>query len=151
MRRFSPHPPLGLSRLRRSWTGIIAACVPAGVVLTIVAVACSKDGSTGPGLCSGTCIAISNQSDLTVNEVYFRACTDANWGANRLSGTVILPDDDREWSVDAGCWDILARAASGDGLCSRLQNDVEVASGERHLTVFGNCTTARARMSMPFS
>jgi hypothetical protein len=151
MRGFFSFPPLGLSQFGRRWIGSIAACVPAGLVVVGLAVACSKDSTTGPGLCDGTCITVSNQSALSVDEVYFRSCTDATWGVNRLSGAVILQGDEREWSVTAGCWDILARGGTGSDLCSKLENDVQVSSGERHATVFAGCGNAQVRLGMPDS
>jgi hypothetical protein len=148
---FSSPPLLGLSRLRTHWMAIIAACVPAGLAIAVVAVACGGDSITGPGFCTGTCIAVSNQADVGVNEVYFRSCADADWGVNRLSGAIIRPDNEKEWPVDAGCWDILARSTLGSNACSKLENDVQVSSGERHVTAFGGCTNARARVGMPSS
>ena len=74
MRRYSSRTLL--SRLQRCSMGLTVACVPVGLVVALVAVACSSDGGTSPGGCTGTCL-VTNQSDLSVVHVYLRPCTNA--------------------------------------------------------------------------
>jgi hypothetical protein len=126
-----------LPRLRTCWMGITTACLTAVLAVALVAAACN--GGTGPESCNGTCLVVSNQSELSVIHVYVRPCTDAVWGEDRLSGGVIPSNDEREWSINPGCWDVLMQAIWAAHQCSNLENDVEITSDERHLSVFKGC------------
>jgi hypothetical protein len=110
-------------------------CVPAVLVGGLLYAACVIH-ATGPEACTSTCIVVNNQSTLPIRDVRFRRCTDAVWSGNRLVVRPhywLGPGDQEEWTVAAGCWDILVQGSNGGLVQTHFENDVEIRSGERHV------------------
>lgn len=60
--------------------------------------------STGPE--KNPEIIFRNRTASTYNAIYIAACANPTWGTNRLQGAVILPNADRAFEVEPGCWDV---------------------------------------------
>ena len=55
-------------------------------------------------------IIVENNASVSVFELYIAECDDDLWGDDELGTTeTISPGEDREFDVDAGCWDLRAR------------------------------------------
>jgi hypothetical protein len=106
--------------------------------LSALIVSCGDD-ATGPEPCEGTCLVINNTSDLTVDDVRFSACSDSDWGNDRLVGNTIAAGESWEWEVDPGCYDIRSTASTGDGTCSISHFGSDIAAGERHEVEYDGC------------
>ena len=76
-------------------------------IFVIAAATSGCDDITGSG---DATIIVQNNSSASVRELYIAECDAEVWGSDRL-GTeeTIAPGNDREFGVDAGCWDLRAR------------------------------------------
>ena len=106
--------------------------------LGLLLVSCGEDAS-GPEPCTGTCLVVSNVSDLRIEEVDFSLCSASDWGPNKLGTDEIGPGNSREWEVSPGCYDIRAIAKDGDGWCSNAEFGTQISDGERHVMQYDGC------------
>ena len=58
-------------------------------------------------------IIVQNNASAAVHELYLADCEDETWGADRLGSETIAPGNDREFRVDAGCYDLYAEFSDG--------------------------------------
>jgi len=112
-------------------------CAVACALVALLPVACGDDG--GPEVCTGTCIAVSNVSNLTVNQVNFTACGVSGWGSNQLGSAEIDPGEQRSWPVAAGCWDVQAVAPDDGGFCGNAEYGMDIAAGTTHVLAYDGC------------
>ena len=112
------------------------------LVLVVVLAACGGDegGAIGPqtNTCSGTCLVVDNQSPtLAVHIVKYSACSDPNWGADRLPRFEELrPGAMRGWAVQPGCWDMQATATDMSETHTVSSFGLQVATGQSQVLVF---------------
>lgn len=100
---------------------------------TLALAACGKGDSTGPSASEAGTIVLLNDSSTPVVEVNFSSCDDDSWGPNRLASAEALgPGAIRDWSVEAGCYDV--RASTGARSATWLGRDVP-AGGSLQLAV----------------
>lgn len=73
-------------------------------------------GSSGSASAEQGRLEVFNNSSLTVTSIETSSCSAANWGANRLSGT-LAPGARQTIVLPAGCWDFRADfdAVEGSG------------------------------------
>ena len=84
-------------KLRRS-IGILALIAAFGLT------AC--DDITGS---DDATIIVENNASVSVFFVFISECSDSDWGDDQLGADeTISPGEDREFDVDAGCWDLRA-------------------------------------------
>ncbi|HEX8386793.1 MAG TPA: hypothetical protein VF576_11450 [Rubricoccaceae bacterium] len=75
-------------------------------------------------------IVVANESNETVTSVLVSHCSVSSYGLNRLPrGTEIGPGQAYEFTVSAGCWDVLA---GNGGAEARQRMDVPAGSGVRY-------------------
>jgi hypothetical protein len=75
-------------------------------------------------------IVVANESGETVSSVLISHCSVSSYGLNRLPrGTEIAPGQAYEFTVSAGCWDVLAGNAGAE---ARQRMDVPAGSGVRY-------------------
>jgi hypothetical protein len=75
-------------------------------------------------------IVVANESSETVTSVLISHCSVSSYGLNRLPrGTEIGPGQAYEFTVSAGCWDVLAGNA---GAQARQRMEVSAGSGVRY-------------------
>ena len=81
---------------------------------------------------------MSNQSaDLTITEVHFSACTDPDWGVDRLPGDEVLrPGSSRGWAVAAGCWDFRAARVAGSESWVSTSYGIDLVAGTSYTLAF---------------
>ena len=54
-------------------------------------------------------IIVENNASVAVFYMYISECSDETWGDDELGASeTIEPGEDREFGVDAGCWDLRA-------------------------------------------
>jgi hypothetical protein len=85
---------------------------------------CGDDDPTGPN--TGT-LRVRNQSQQTVIEIYYSACTSPEWGEDRLGADVLAPSASRDFTVAPGCWDFMAVKADDS---TEETTGIEVSRGE---------------------
>lgn len=88
--------------------------------------------------CTGTCLVVSSQSaSLAITEVFYSACTEPGWGADRLPGGEVLhPGSSRGWQVARGCWDFRAARVAGSESWVSASYGIDLAAGTTHTLVF---------------
>lgn len=65
------------------------------------------DDVVGAG--SDATIIVENNASVSVREIYISDCGDDTWGNDELGANeTIAPGNDREFGVDAGCYDLRA-------------------------------------------
>ena len=75
-------------------------------------------------------IVVANESSETVTSVLISHCSVSSYGLNRLPrGTSIGPGQAYEFTVSAGCWDVLA---GNGGAEARQRMEVPAGSGVRY-------------------
>ena len=75
-------------------------------------------------------IVVANESSETVTSVLVSHCSVSSYGLNRLPrGTEIGPGQSYEFTVSAGCWDVLA---GNGGAEARQRMEVPAGSGVRY-------------------
>lgn len=95
------------------------------LVAALAATAC-RDAT---GLQDAT-ITLVNQSALRVEYVFISQCTDPDWGPDRLEADeIIAAGASRQFTVEAGCWDMQAQLEDGRTVEDR---GVELVDNERH-------------------
>jgi hypothetical protein len=94
----------------------------------VAAGACSSHGTEA----SSAYLRIDNTSAVTLTEVYYTACSDSAWGANRVSGNPMAPSTSRTFAVVPGCWDIKVVTDARDQLEFRART---VAASETTIAV----------------
>jgi len=121
--------------LRRSALAALAALALA---------ACGGDSSTGPT--PTATLSLANAANVPITAVYFSACDDTEWGANRLgAGESIATGGSRTWSIPAGCYDVKASTGTKAG----QWYDRQVTAGETlelELSPAANSLVAGARL-----
>ena len=55
-------------------------------------------------------ITVTNDSDITLDEVYSSTCDDDEWGDDLMGVELLEPGEAVDITVDAGCWDLRAVA-----------------------------------------
>jgi len=112
------------------------------LLLVIAFAACGGDDGTGIGpqtnTCTGTCLVVSNQwATLAITEVFYSACTDPDWGVDRLAGGEVLrPGSSRGWPVTPGCWDFRAARVDGSESWVSTTFGIDLAAGATYTLVF---------------
>lgn len=114
---------------------------PRALIIVLALVACGDDStSVGPqtNTCTGTCLVVSNQSaSLAITEVFYSACTDPDWGADRLPGGEILRSgSSRGWPVAPGCWDFRAARVAGNESWVSQSFGIDLIAGATYTLVF---------------
>lgn len=77
-------------------------------VVAFVFAGCSDSSGNDP-----TRLVVRNTSSEAVSDLYFSKCNDIDWGSDRLGNDVISTGASRTWTLDPGCWDMLAGMVSG--------------------------------------
>ena len=73
-------------------------------------------------------IIVENHASVSVREIYISDCGDELWGEDQLGANeTIAPGRDREFGVDAGCYDL--RAVFLDG-SSAEDYDIDLDDGD---------------------
>ncbi|MBA3500394.1 MAG: hypothetical protein H0T65_08475 [Deltaproteobacteria bacterium] len=67
--------------------------------------ACSGSVSVGPE--PGASLAVVNDSDFTIYEIYLTETDNADWGSNLLRGDVLYPDEELVLGVPCDFYDAL--------------------------------------------
>lgn len=120
----------------------LQALITLGLIAAALSLGCGgDDGMTNPD--NPATIRIQNNMIGPVIFVFFRSCGSFQWGEDRLGETErIEPGDDREWTVEAGCWDLRAdvlNAPAGEAteILEETNLGNEIAEAEEFLWLLG--------------
>ena len=116
----------------------------AALVLSAAFVGCSDNNAPD----DEAQVEFKNGTDETIVFAYYSACTDPNWGPDRLGSEEVIDEgDDRVFTLPgAGCWDFRADLSGGNQAELR---GVDVDLGERFQweVTDADIVTARASLS----
>jgi len=89
------------------------------LVLSLLAGACKSTPPANPEPTpTDGGIRFQNNTQYTIQFVYYSICASGTWGADRMpNGVVISPSLSRTFIVDPGCWD--ARVVTTTGLSAQ--------------------------------
>ena len=99
-------------------------------IMTLGFVAGCGDSSTGPVIQNPMTIRITNNTLGKVLFVFFKQCGAANWGVDRLDNHpvtgVIDVGDSKDFTEEAGCWDLRADHKTGPEDQDPLETQTEL-------------------------
>jgi hypothetical protein len=78
-----------------------------------------------------TKIVFRNRTASIYNAIFITACANTSWGSNRLNGAVIMPNGDRSFDVEPGCWDVRGETTNDKYV---EFSAIEVTSGKYEVT-----------------
>ena len=106
------------------------------LALSLLLGACTKTVTTPnpePTPTTGV-IRIQNNTQYTIEQVYYSICASGTWGADRMpNGVVISPSLSRNFTTDPGCWD--ARVVTTNQLAASWSSLNVTAGGTVTVTV----------------
>ena len=93
--------------------------------------ACSSGDKSPTGTVSTGTLKVQNSSNRTIERLFYSDCASTVWGPERLQGAVISPNGTKQFTVDAGCYDVLAVATTGE----QAEFDAQQVDGGKITTV----------------
>lgn len=104
------------------------ATLALGAMFALTACGDDDDGPTGGG--SRAALRVVNTSSRPIFFVYFSACTDAQWGPDRLGDATIAPGQSFTFGdLPPGCYDLRADL---DDNRTTAEYEVQLRAGQRY-------------------